>query len=109
MTVLNCGKDRYDEPSKRVLRALTLKIPGIILFKNGAHFKEQQLKKPRPTILFEMLCFCIIKVYVFSVQYLKNQKRNQNSQTPLFTTLHYNMLKSKMTEKISFLGVKPQY
>ena len=58
----------------------------------------------------EMIYFCFTKDFVFSlliskyikIQYLKYDKKyklNQRSQTRLFATLHYGILKSKITEK----------
>ena len=82
-------------------------------FKNlqGNSFKKQLLKKPKPTIFFEMFYSCVIKVFVFQYRLQRPLKHNacnisktknvgnQTSQARLFTTLDYNMLKSKMTEK----------
>ena len=71
--------------------------------------KNNRVEKTKLTICFKKLfCFCVMKVFVFSVRtlrnmkiylkYLRNQQLNKKVHAWFFTTLEYNMLKLKKTK-----------
>ena len=80
-------------------------------FSNIFLYVPRQYLRVYCTSFFEMFYSCVIKVFVFQYRLQRLLKHNacnisktknvgnQTSQARLFTTLDYNMLKSKMTEK----------